>query len=463
MSSAGQPPASRGPSVFISYASEDRAAARVLRDHLNAAGLEVWYDESELGGGDAWDQKIRRQIRDCDYFMPLVSEATERRKEGYFRREWRLAAERTMDMADDVLFLLPVALDGTSESGARVPERFLSVQWLRAPGGQSNPSLEALTRRLLAGEHQALPHGAAERAPLVPPVLPSRVATAAHGTGSASAPPAMPAFPAAPSGGSGHWIKFLAEILWWFVAVVWTVVIRLPRWVQVLLALFFLFSVFGQCSGNSSREKKKSPPAPEIPALNREVNKAIESAAQAATQAITEATNAAKDGGPVDYSKVGAEMNRRFNTKNSIDPNAAGKSLVIVPFTAADPQDAEAARLAASVFAACNEKLGALRPGEVAVTVVSVSSNTDEALIAVGRNLGARMILGARVISSEGKHSLSLRLVRILNPGPVWSAEYPLDGVDPAVVATKVIEGVTSALPTRRPGNPGNQGARRPE
>jgi hypothetical protein len=114
-------------SVFISYASEDRPAARLLRDRLTAAGLDAWYDESELGGGDTWDQKIRRQIRECDYFMPVISATTDRRKEGYFRREWRLAVERTLDMADDVLFLLPVVIDDTAESSARVPEKFLSV------------------------------------------------------------------------------------------------------------------------------------------------------------------------------------------------------------------------------------------------------------------------------------------------------------------------------------------------
>src|SRR5690349_12657108 len=119
------------PTLFLSYASEDRAAVLRLRDALTAAGLDVWYDANELGGGDAWDQKIRRQIRECDYFMPVISATTERRKEGYFRREWRLAAERTLDMADDVMFLLPVAIDGTAESGARVPEKFVTVQWLR--------------------------------------------------------------------------------------------------------------------------------------------------------------------------------------------------------------------------------------------------------------------------------------------------------------------------------------------
>src|ERR1700679_1323757 len=100
------------PSVFLSYASEDRQAARTIGDALPAYGLEVWDDESELGGGDLWDQKIRRQIRQCDYFMALVSAQTEARHEGYFRREWRLGGGRTHDMAGRAPFLLALAIAG---------------------------------------------------------------------------------------------------------------------------------------------------------------------------------------------------------------------------------------------------------------------------------------------------------------------------------------------------------------
>jgi hypothetical protein len=32
----------------------------------------VWFDESELRGGDAWDAKIRRQINECALFMPII-------------------------------------------------------------------------------------------------------------------------------------------------------------------------------------------------------------------------------------------------------------------------------------------------------------------------------------------------------------------------------------------------------
>ncbi|MFZ1867296.1 MAG: toll/interleukin-1 receptor domain-containing protein, partial [Steroidobacteraceae bacterium] len=143
------------PTVFLSYASEDRRAAQLIRDSLPAYGMEVWYDESDLAGGDAWDQKIRRQIRECDYFMPVISAHTEARHEGYFRREWRLAVERTLDMVDDHVFLLPVVIDNTAEAGARVPDKFREVQWLRLPDGQSTAALEALCRRLVSGEISA--------------------------------------------------------------------------------------------------------------------------------------------------------------------------------------------------------------------------------------------------------------------------------------------------------------------
>src|ERR1700733_1511156 len=152
MSSEGAEAAPRPPTVFLSYASEDRQAARSIGDALPAYGLEVWYDESELGGGDAWDQKIRRQIRECDYFMALVSAHTEARHEGYFRREWRLAVERTLDMADDHLFLLPVVIDDTNEAVARVPEKFLAVQWLKVPGGRPTRALESLCRRVASAD-----------------------------------------------------------------------------------------------------------------------------------------------------------------------------------------------------------------------------------------------------------------------------------------------------------------------
>jgi hypothetical protein len=85
-----------GKAVFLSYASQDAEAAQQLCNALRAAGIEVWFDRSELRGGDAWDQKIRREIRDCAPFLFLIiSTNTQARPEGYFRLEWRLADQRT--------------------------------------------------------------------------------------------------------------------------------------------------------------------------------------------------------------------------------------------------------------------------------------------------------------------------------------------------------------------------------
>jgi hypothetical protein len=81
--------------VFLSYASEDAEAARKICTSLRDAGIEVWFDQSELRGGDAWDQKIRREIRDCALFVPIISQNTQARIEGYFRLEWHLADQRT--------------------------------------------------------------------------------------------------------------------------------------------------------------------------------------------------------------------------------------------------------------------------------------------------------------------------------------------------------------------------------
>jgi hypothetical protein len=63
----------RGGAVFLSYASQDAEAAQNICDALRASGIEVWFDQSELRGGDAWDQKIRREIHECALFIPIIS------------------------------------------------------------------------------------------------------------------------------------------------------------------------------------------------------------------------------------------------------------------------------------------------------------------------------------------------------------------------------------------------------
>jgi TolB-like protein/Tfp pilus assembly protein PilF len=138
--------------VFLSYASQDAQAAQKICKALRAAGIEVWFDQSELRGGDAWDQKIRREIHDCALFIPLISAHSDARREGYFRREWRLAVERAGDMSERTAFIVPVVIDDTSETRADVPDRFRTVHWTRLPHGETPPAFVARIRRLLSPE-----------------------------------------------------------------------------------------------------------------------------------------------------------------------------------------------------------------------------------------------------------------------------------------------------------------------
>jgi TolB-like protein len=135
--------------VFLSYASQDAEAAKRICDALRAADIEVWFDQSELRGGDVWDRQIRQQIHDCRLFMPIVSANTEARAEGYFRREWKLAVDRTHDLSERVAFLVPIAIDSTPEPMADVPDAFRHIQWTRLPDGNASSAFIDRIRRLI--------------------------------------------------------------------------------------------------------------------------------------------------------------------------------------------------------------------------------------------------------------------------------------------------------------------------
>jgi TolB-like protein/tetratricopeptide (TPR) repeat protein len=138
--------------VFLSYASEDAVAAERVCAALHAAGIEVWFDKSELRGGDAWDAAIRQQIKACTLFIPVISRSTQARGEGYFRLEWKLAVDRSHLMAADQAFLLPIVIDDTADAAARVPDRFREVQWTRLPGGETPSAFTERVLRLLGEE-----------------------------------------------------------------------------------------------------------------------------------------------------------------------------------------------------------------------------------------------------------------------------------------------------------------------
>jgi TIR domain/SIR2-like domain len=136
--------------VFVSYAREDLAAVQKLKAGLDAAGITTWFDLERLESGDDYDRKIQRNIARCSYFIPIVSATTERRLEGYFRREWSYAIDRARNIAEGALFLLPVSIDDTDAGGAQVPERFKALHFTKLPGGEVSPEFARRLQDLVA-------------------------------------------------------------------------------------------------------------------------------------------------------------------------------------------------------------------------------------------------------------------------------------------------------------------------
>lgn len=207
--------------VFLSYAREDTAAAQRIAEALRSHGVEVWFDQNELRGGDAWDAKIRKQIRDCALFMPVISAHTQTRSEGYFRLEWKLAVERTHRMAEGMPFLSPVVIDDTPDAGAVVPGEFMRVQWTRLTGGLPTSQFVEQSKRLLA-------------------------APSASASAQKARPRAAPSSPAARAGsGFPIWIS-----------------VALGALVLGLGAYFFLRPATQQAPAASSQAAADQPPAP---------------------------------------------------------------------------------------------------------------------------------------------------------------------------------------------------------
>jgi pimeloyl-ACP methyl ester carboxylesterase len=157
--------------IFLSYASEDAAAARRICETLRETGLRVWFDQSELRGGDAWDNAIRQRIKSCALFIAVVSRNTHQRDEGYFRLEWKLAVDRSHLMSKTRAFLIPVVIDDTPND-EQVPEGFREIQWIKLAGGEPNGTF---VQRILSLLSRSSPAGAGHPERLAPEPCPPAV------------------------------------------------------------------------------------------------------------------------------------------------------------------------------------------------------------------------------------------------------------------------------------------------
>jgi hypothetical protein len=136
--------------VFMSYAHEDHEAVHQLYAGLSDAGLNVWYDKRNLGAGDVYNEKIRKNIRRCKCFVAILSRHTHARDDAYFHREWNWALIRREDFRQARRFIVPVIVDDLEQ--ADVPDDFQDFQITRLPGGQATADFVREIKEILSAQ-----------------------------------------------------------------------------------------------------------------------------------------------------------------------------------------------------------------------------------------------------------------------------------------------------------------------
>lgn len=98
--------------AFLSYVRQDSSEVDRIQRVLQAAGISVWRDDTDLQPGDDWRTRIRHAItRDALAFIACFSKASASRATTFQREELTLAIEQLRLRNPDAPWLFPVRLD----------------------------------------------------------------------------------------------------------------------------------------------------------------------------------------------------------------------------------------------------------------------------------------------------------------------------------------------------------------
>ncbi|HYN20591.1 MAG TPA: toll/interleukin-1 receptor domain-containing protein [Thermoanaerobaculia bacterium] len=134
-------------SVFLSYASEDRAVVEALKVELESAGVDVWFDRDALEGGDDYERKIRRNIESCSLFVPILTRHTLTTRRRFFRLEWDWADRIAVQAPPHLRFIVPLTLGDVAPNDPSLPDRFHRLHWERLAPEGPNPNIVEMLKR----------------------------------------------------------------------------------------------------------------------------------------------------------------------------------------------------------------------------------------------------------------------------------------------------------------------------
>lgn len=134
--------------VFLSYCSDDHPAAEAIRDALDAAGIDVWFDRHRLMAGEMFENRIRRYIERSCLFIPVLSRSCVTPDRRFFRLEWDQAQRVAIMAPESSRFIVPVVIDDLPPDHEDIPARFRAVHWERLPNGRTTPEFIDVVKRL---------------------------------------------------------------------------------------------------------------------------------------------------------------------------------------------------------------------------------------------------------------------------------------------------------------------------
>jgi TIR domain-containing protein len=153
--STGRPTPSQ-PMFFISYSRRtDLTRAESLYRALRKIGVqesEVWFDGRDIEPGHDLHIRIREVIRNCRYFLALLSYDGDCREEAFVFNEWQEANVRNRQLNRE--FIFPVIVEAEYEPLRYKARPVLEGDWARlrfchAPAGVPDDSMTTKLKQLL--------------------------------------------------------------------------------------------------------------------------------------------------------------------------------------------------------------------------------------------------------------------------------------------------------------------------
>ena len=106
--------------IFLSYSRDDSSIAEKLKNEFDRNGVSVFYDKDSLKPGGNYDTILIKTIKDCDYFVALISKNSIGDRNRYvLDTEWSFA----IAFDTDKNYLRPYIIDDTGPTDEKIPAR----------------------------------------------------------------------------------------------------------------------------------------------------------------------------------------------------------------------------------------------------------------------------------------------------------------------------------------------------